>query len=68
MLAAMTIQTELTDGTICRVVPKGLELLLGHQRVKRFRRRDGWVVVGRDPLRSASGDSSYDGPERRCFF
>ncbi len=64
----MTIQNELTGDAVCRVIPKGLELLLSHQRVKGFLRRDGWVVVGRDPLRSASGDSSYDGPERRCFF
>jgi len=45
----MTIQNELTGDAVCRVIPKGLELLLSHQRVKGFLRRDGWVVVGRAP-------------------
>ena len=64
----MTIQLELTDGTICRVVPKGLNFLLNQQRVRRFRRQSGWVVVGRDPIRSASASSTYHGPERRQVF
>lgn len=60
----MTIQVELIDGAICRVVPRGLGLLLSHGRVKRFRRRDGWVMVGRDPVR-VNSTADYRGPERR---
>ena len=61
----MTIQVELTDGTFCRVVPKGLDLLLRRDLVKRFRRSSGWAVVGKDPIRYPDVQSSYNGPERR---
>lgn len=61
----MTIQVELIDGTYCRVVPKGLELLLGRELVKRFRRSSGWVVIGVDPVRTPRRQFAYAGPERR---
>lgn len=61
----MTIQVELTDGTLCRVVPKGLDLLLNRQLVKRFLRSNGWAVVGVDPVRYPAAGMSYNGPERR---
>ena len=61
----MTIQVELIDGNYCRVVPKGLELLLSRELVKRFRRSSGWAVIGVDPLRAANRPSAYSGPERR---
>lgn len=61
----MTIQVELIDGTYCRVVPKGLNLLLNRELVKRFRRASGWAVVGKDPVRYGKNSSLYTGPERR---
>jgi hypothetical protein len=61
----MTIQVELIDGTFCRVVPKGLNLLLNRELVKRFRRSSGWAVVGRDPIRYPTTKATYEGPERR---
>jgi hypothetical protein len=62
----MTIQVELTDGTLCRVVPKGLNLLLSRELVKRFRRSSGWAVVGRDPIRYPKNNKlEYNGLERR---
>lgn len=61
----MTIQVELIDGTFCRVVPKGLDLLLKRELVKRFLRSSGWAVVGRDPIRYPAKHVSYSGPERR---
>ena len=61
----MTIQAELIDGTYCRVVPKGLELLLSRKLVKRFRRAGGWAVIGVDPVRTPNRKSAYSGPERR---
>lgn len=61
----MTIQVELIDGTLCRVAPKGLELLLSHRRVRRFRRNKCWVLVGHDPIRTSPNDPDYEGPERR---
>lgn len=61
----MTIQVELLDGTICRVVPKGLDLLLRQEQVKRFRRSAGWAVIGEDQIRYPDSKVAYDGPERR---
>jgi len=61
----MTIQVEMIDGTICRVVPKGLNLLLNRDLVKRFRRSSGWAVVGKDPIRYPDKTVGYHGPERR---
>ena len=61
----MTIQVEMVDGTICRVVPKGLDLLLSRELVKRFRRASGWAVVGKDPIRYPAKKASYNGTERR---
>ena len=61
----MTIQVELIDGTLCRVVPKGLDLLLNRDLVKRFCRSSGWAVVGKDPIRYTRKPGEYHGPERR---
>ncbi|MBW2511151.1 MAG: hypothetical protein JRE01_03860 [Deltaproteobacteria bacterium] len=61
----MTIQVELIDGTYCRLVPKGLDLLLNRKLVKRFRRSTGWAVIGEDPIREAHRRTGYAGPERR---
>lgn len=61
----MTIQVELIDGTLCRVVPKGLNLLLNRELVKRFKRSSGWAVVGQDPIRFTENGNGYKGTERR---
>ena len=61
----MTIRVELVDGTFCRVVPKGLNLLLNRDLVKRFKRSSGWAVVGKDPIRYTGGNGGYTGMERR---
>ena len=61
----MTIQVEMIDGTICRVVPKGLDLLLSRNLVRRFRRTSGWAVVGKDPIRYPNRTVQYSGQERR---
>ena len=61
----MTIQVELVDGALCRVVPKGLNLLLNRELVKRFKRSSGWAVVGKDPIRHTGSNGGYTGMERR---
>ena len=61
----MTIKVELIDGTLCRVVPKGLNLLLNREMVKRFRRSSGWAIVGKDQIRYPDKKVEYHGPERR---
>ena len=59
------IKVELKNGTICQMAPKALDLLLKHEEVSKFKRSDGWAVVGRDPLRKKNLDTSYGGTERR---
>ncbi|HET6420036.1 MAG TPA: hypothetical protein VFG19_07760 [Geobacteraceae bacterium] len=38
--------------------------LIAKDRIQAFRRSDGWVVIGLDPVRR-QGNSPYAGPERR---
>jgi hypothetical protein len=40
-----------------------LDKLIELGKIKKFRRSDGWVTVGVDPIRGNGGN--YDGPERR---
>jgi hypothetical protein len=47
------------------MVPKGLNLLLNRELVKRFRRSSGWAVIGKDPIRYPNNKREYNGLERR---
>lgn len=60
------IKAELRDGTVCNVSNEVLDQLLIHHKVSKFRRIDGWAVVGRDPLRNNDKGIVYSIPERRC--
>ena len=42
-----------------------LEEMITAKRINRFRRSDGWVTVGVDPVRGTKPGFSYPGPERR---
>ena len=59
------IKVEMNDGVLCRMAPRALDMFLARDQVSRFRRSDGWVVVGVDPLRDPSKRCVYDGVERR---
>jgi hypothetical protein len=59
------IEVELNDSTLCRMAPKALDMFIVRDGVSRFRRSDGWVVVGVDPLRDPRKRCVYDGVERR---
>jgi len=61
----LLIRVELKDGTICRMAIKAFNIFLAHGKIARFERSDGWVVVGRDPLRNMDDVDEYPGPERR---
>lgn len=41
-----------------------LKRLIAGKKIIAFRRTDGWVRLGADPVRGEGG-SCYDGPERR---
>jgi hypothetical protein len=59
------IIVEMKDGTVCRMVGKALNLFLSHDRVTKFKRANGWAVVGVDPLRNKNNASHSAGVERR---
>ena len=44
-----------------------LDDLIAEGKIKKFFRSDGWVTVGKDPIRGVS-DSKYSGPERRKIY
>lgn len=59
------VKVELIDGKTCQVAHKALDLLLEHNEVSRFKRSNGWAVIGRDPLRNMNKGLVYSVPERR---
>ncbi len=64
------IDVILTDGSYHHFAPRVLDTLLQGQRVLKFKRSNGWVTVGIDPIRQdkptvVNGD--YQGPERRSY-
>jgi hypothetical protein len=59
------IRVELKDGTICRMVPRALKIFLSLDKIARFERSGGWVVVGVDPLRCKKADKNYSGVDQR---
>lgn len=68
------IDVILKDGTYHHFTPRVLSVLLESHRVQKFKRSNGWVTVGVDPVRTRKPDSgnggnggngSYMGPERR---
>lgn len=66
----MHIDVILKDGTYHHFTPRVLDVLLDTNRVMKFRRDNGWVTVGVDPVRikiqpNFNGTGSYQGPERR---
>ncbi len=62
------IRVELKDGAICRMAIKAFNLFLAQDKIVKFERSDGWVVIGRDPLRTVASASDYAGRDRRCAF
>ena len=62
---AHLIKVEMMDGTKCRMAPKALNIFLARGEITRFKRSDGWAVVGVDPLRKAKKQVDYDGMDRR---
>lgn len=59
------ILAELIDGSMRWLVRQTLDESLSLGKIARFKRTDGWAVVGRDPLRKSKNSQSYSGTERR---
>lgn len=60
----MMVPVMLKDGSEEIVSPQVLDRMLESDEVMFFRRTEGWVVVGRDPVRGLGG-ILYRGRERR---
>lgn len=61
----MRIPVVLKDGKEQTVEKSELNRLMGEQLIMFFKRKAGWVVVGRDNVRGAGGE--YSGTERRKY-
>ncbi len=60
----MYVKVKYPDGAIEFVRPSFLQYLIETAKIREFERKDGWVVVGVDPVR-CSRPKIYSGPERR---
>ena len=68
-IGLVRIETLTNDGTVLFCHPPMLDALLEKNRVTKFRRKSGWVVVGVDPIRIKSvpeASQLFNGHERRA--
>jgi len=56
---SMKVNVELKDGSVCQMAKQAFNVFLSLDRVVRFRRSEGWIVVGTDPLRDLEKDNDY---------
>jgi len=59
------VRVELDDGTICRMAKKAFYIFLAQGKVIRFERSDGWVLAGKNTLRSVDDSCHFTGSDRR---
>ena len=65
----LRIDVELKDGSVCVMATKAFNVFLSLDKVAKFKRSNGWIVVGEGPLRVLGKDSDYTlSAERRTFF
>ena len=65
----LRIDVELKDGSVCLMATKAFNVFLSLDKVAKFKRSNGWFVVGEGPLRNLEKDSDYASfAERRKFF
>ncbi|MGW8311759.1 MAG: GSU3473 family protein [Desulfuromonadales bacterium] len=53
------INVELNDGSVCLMAEKSFNIFLSLGKVTKFKRTEGWVVVGKDQLRDLSKINDY---------
>ena len=64
----LRFKVELSDGAVCPMSTKAFNVFLSLDKVVRFKRSDGWVVVGKDPVRDLAKANHYPTvAERRSF-
>ena len=55
----LRINVELKDGSVCLMAKKSFNLFLSLGNVAKFKRTNGWVVVGKDQLRDLGKNNDY---------
>ena len=60
----MLIRVRYKDGRIDLIPSKKLDELIMMSEIEQFERSSGWVIVGKDPVRSTLR-GCYSGKERR---
>lgn len=60
----MLIRVRYKDGRIELIPSNNLDELIVMSEIERFERSSGWVIVGKDPIRSTLR-GHYTGKERR---
>jgi hypothetical protein len=65
----LRISVELRDGAVCQMAKRAFNIFLSLDKVARFKRSEGWIVVGEASLRDLEKDNDYAlFAERRAFF
>lgn len=61
----MAIMVQYKDNSFGNVRNEALDGLIDSSSIVAFRRRSGWVEIGRDPIRGGGVPRPYDGEDRR---
>ena len=56
---SLKVDVELKDGAVCQMAKQAFNVFLSLEKVVRFRRSDGWIVVGTGPLRDLEKVDDY---------
>lgn len=65
----LKVDVELRDGAVCPMARKAFDVFLSLDRVARFKRSDGWIVVGKEQLRDLEKVNDYPlSADRRTAF
>lgn len=62
----MLIRVRYVDGRFDFVKPVLLDRLLDDKKIDSFQRKNGWALVGVDPIRGMSANKSFQRSERRA--
>ena len=60
---------ELKDGSVCQMANKSFNIFLSLGKVAKFKRSDGWIVVGEAQMRDLEKTNDYPlVANRRSYF
>lgn len=59
------VNVELKDGAVCMMAKKAFNVFLALDTVVRFKREDGWAVIGQTELRDLAKNNNYPSAANR---